>query len=202
MNPRRKRGEVREDGKVFWGTRSGLEYWVTPEKFDSLKIYQRNALAKWRRDNPERQRELAKKSDAALRAKNPEALRKKNRQWHSRNREKVRRRNAAWQKANASKITFRVNQRRANLLESTPSDCWHEAVSSFYVIAQRVSKCLGIAHSVDHVIPLAAGGSNCHRNLQILPARINSAKGARINFSLPDCYRIDGFYRAGVVLTS
>jgi 5-methylcytosine-specific restriction endonuclease McrA len=201
MNQKRKRGDVREDGKVFWGTRNGLDYWVKTERFRSLKLYQRKAVAEWRKSNPERQRELAQKSDAAFRARNPEVLRIRNKEWHARNREAVRQRNAAWQKANSAKISFRVNQRRAKLVRSTPADCWNEAVSSFYSISQRVSKCLGIPHSVDHIIPLAAGGSNCHRNLQILPARINSAKGARTNFALPDCYRIDGFRRSGGVLT-
>tara|TARA_R110002153_G_scaffold232067_1_gene385326 strand:- start:56 stop:217 length:162 start_codon:yes stop_codon:yes gene_type:complete len=36
----------------------------------------------------------------------------------------------------------------------------------------------GVAHHIDHLIPLAAGGTHTRENLQVLTASENIAKGA------------------------
>lgn len=57
---RLKRGDVREDGKVFWlydkSIKSG-EWWATPERFAELRCKEQKDLAQYQIDNKERIRE-------------------------------------------------------------------------------------------------------------------------------------------------
>jgi len=45
-----KRGTVREDGKIYWGTNHRKEYWVSQERFESLKTHEQNILKKKREE--------------------------------------------------------------------------------------------------------------------------------------------------------
>ena len=95
-----KRGDVREDGRMFWcyqGT--GKEYWVTPENFERKKEKLREEKQKRRKENPEKAREADKK----WAEKNKEKLREYRRRHRERNLEKVLERVRKWQKLNPEK---------------------------------------------------------------------------------------------------
>jgi len=100
---------------------------------------------------------------------------------------------AAWAKATPEKQKLRRARRRAAKFKALSPDANKAFVAGFYAIAQRMSKCLGIRHDVDHIVPLSLGGSHCHRNLQVIPATWNSRKQAHYDYPLPDCYRTDGW---------
>jgi hypothetical protein len=71
MEIRHKRGDVREDGKVFWVySNTGTAYWVNPEQF---VLNQKKIAAK----------------DKAYREKNHEAVKARCRTWHKKNRDAV-----------------------------------------------------------------------------------------------------------------
>jgi hypothetical protein len=60
-------------------------------------------------------------------------------------------------------------------------------MATIYGLSSRVSKCLGIKHHVDHIVPLKpkkgsgiAPGWHEPSNLQVLPARINLSKHNRL----------------------
>ena len=158
--------------------------WVkaNPEK-------QRVSGAAWIKANPERKRA----AHAAWAKANPEKIRAYNVAWSKANREKKRAIFVAWSKANPEKTRLRSAKRRAAKLKALSPDANKAFVAGFYAIASRVSKCLGISHDVDHIVPLALGGSHCHRNLQVIPASWNYRKHARYDYPLPDCYRTDGW---------
>lgn len=103
----RKKGEVREDGKVFWQYRNGKEYWVTPEAFkkylDSAKKY-----------NPEKSKERVRRWNERNPEKAKEKSRERSRRWYSRNSEKAISLARKWQSRNADKI--RDYQRKRNNL--------------------------------------------------------------------------------------
>ena len=158
----------------------------------------------WRRDNPEKHRaacaawyranfEKAQAAAAARYKANSEKRRAAAAAWRRDNPEKAQAACAAWAKANPEKTTQKSARRRALKLTAVPSDSNKAFVAGFYAIANRVSKCLGISHDVDHIVPLSLGGSHCHRNLQVIPASWNYRKQDRFNYPLPDCYRTDGW---------
>ena len=49
-----------------------------------------------------------------------------------------------------------------------------------YKICRRITKCLGVPHHVDHIVPLYRNGLHHPNNLQILPAKLNLEKGYRL----------------------
>jgi len=97
-----KRGDVRQDGRVFWGYHQGSrEYWLDQEKFDrkmkgakeanrkwrglnSVKILENNR--KWKKANPDKVRESERKRVKA----NPDKKREENRKWRRENPDRVR----------------------------------------------------------------------------------------------------------------
>ena len=160
--------------------------------------------AAWRKANPEKKRatcaawykanpEKAKATAAARYKANPEKKRAEAAAWRRANPEKAQAACAAWRKANPDKITRKSARRRAAKLKALSPDANKALVSGFYAIASRVSKCLGIRHDVDHIVPLALGGSHCHRNMQVIPSTWNYRKQDRYDYPLPDCYRTDGW---------
>lgn len=55
-------------------------------------------------------------------------------------------------------------------------------IDCFYELSNRLSECLKIKFQVDHILPLSKGGTHHENNLQVLPARFNSAKCNRIEY--------------------
>lgn len=186
-----KQGDERSDGKVFWSRnkQTGFQYWVSKEKFDELRKSKNERLKIWRDKN----RDKVKKQAKAYREKNADRNNELKRIWAQTNRFRFSEKLRNWKKDNKARCCFVEERRRARKKNQTPNDSWEEVVLSFYQISERISKCLGIKHAVDHIHPLSKGGSHCHRNLQVLPFSINSKKLARLDVKLPDCYRTKGF---------
>lgn len=92
-----------------------------------------------------------------------------------------------WQKANRPKTRAIANKRRGVILgadvdefgvdQYTKSD--QKLTGQLYAHAKRISERLGVPFHVDHVLPLALGGSNKAYNLQVCPASWNNSKGDR-----------------------
>lgn len=172
----------------------------------------KESCAKWARQNPEKikakqivwvsrnhgkVKELARKKYQKQKLLNPDALRERTRasvgRWRANNPEISKQRARKWQIENAAKTVAYTQKREAQKRASIPADCRDRIVSGLYVIAERISRCTGIQHEVDHVWPLSKGGSHCHRNLQVIPAALNRKKSARLDFDLPSCYQSEGW---------
>lgn len=55
-------------------------------------------------------------------------------------------------------------------------------MADFYIMANELSKMLGVKYQVDHVVPLQSRivcGLHSHTNLQVIPANVNQSKGNR-----------------------
>lgn len=165
--------------------------WVkrNPEKAKAKRIL-------WESRNREKVSEAARKKYQKQKLSNPDAMREKSRlsaiRWRSNNPELSKQRMREWQIKNAAKTVAYTQKRDAQRKASIPSDCWQSIVDGLYAIAERISRCTGIRHEVDHIWPISKGGSHCHRNLQVIPASLNRKKSARLNFNLPDCYQSQG----------
>ena len=143
-------------------------YRLDPDKMREKSI-------KWARTNPDKVREKEARRDRSKDAPTKAAHR-------LRNLEKLRKFMAEWQRNNPEKRRANQAKRRAKLRGSdgayTPDD-----VAS--LLAIQVGRCVYCRKPVkrefhvDHIVPLALGGTNIKTNLQILCPSCNSKKGKR-----------------------
>lgn len=89
-------------------------------------------------------------------------------------------------KANPESRCALEGKRRSSKLQRTPE--WLTSsdlvnIKGFYAMSIRISKCLGIVHHVDHIVPLrgkTVSGLHVPWNLQVLPAKLNISKGNKL----------------------
>lgn len=152
----------------------------------------------WRMANPERDKinralwysKNATRRLAQARARyalNPTKGRADIRRWRKENPEKARASFRAWCAANPDKTRVRGRNRRAR---KRKAEGRHTAADIARIRADQKDRCMicaidldGGGH-VDHVIPLARGGSNWPENLQLLCAHCNCSKGAKLPHQL------------------
>jgi hypothetical protein len=186
---RHKRGDVREDGKIFWKSNR----WLTPEKFEEYRKAHTAEVRRYYSRNSESRKAYTLK----WYSENKEAHKQSGYKWASENKEKVKEiqrnfykkypeRKAAsferWRKNNPIKAKImacnRVAKRRAKM-EGTSAHLNENQLSivkCFYIQAKRLQERLGIKFHVDHIVPLSKGGMHTPTNLQVLPASLNFRK--------------------------
>lgn len=197
QNLKIKRGCVRSDGLIFWRYRGSSEVWISELEFKKQLNLQkqnelqwklknpdgsRNKLKNWRIKNRERSRQTARE----YYKKNSEKLKNRSKQFRKNNPESFKKTLKKYREKNSALINHLNSRRRKNIV--VPSHSWNEAIKSFYDISKRVSNCLGIAHHVDHIIPISCGGLHVQTNLQILPRSLNLRKNNNLDYKLPNCY--------------
>ena len=87
-----------------------------------------------------------------------------------------------WQKDNPAKTNANSARRRARKLKATPS--WEDKRKTqwYYDESQRISQETGVAHHVDHMVPLnhwSVRGLHWHMNFDIIPGAENCSKNNR-----------------------
>lgn len=129
----------------------------------------------------------------------------RSRDWYAANKEKAKQTRADWRQRNAEKDRADVYAyaeanrdrmrpyqnhkgaiRRSMKLRATPAWADQKAIRRIYEAASALTKTTGVAHHVDHIVPLVSDlvcGLHCEANLQVLTARENSSKSNR---SWPD----------------
>lgn len=151
---------------------------------------QRAASARYRERHPEEARAHSRKCRAA----HLDERRAYDREWQKRNPDKARaagrrydaahpeRRNA-WRQANPDHVRAANSRRRAR--KKAAEGCYtRQDVAAQYLRQQGTcywcGKKVGRDYHVDHVIPLARGGSNGPENLVISCGPCNTSKGAKL----------------------
>ena len=141
---------------------------------------ERERKRRWRANNPEKTRE----ADRRRRANNPEKNRKAVRRYRANNPEKVRlmyhKAVRRWRANNTAAVNYFNATRRA--LQRNASMGCQQQVRQIYKRCRELRR-HGLNVVVDHVIPLAKGGSHSSDNLQIICAFDNSRKGASTEHS-------------------
>ena len=169
-------------------------------EYDSSRYEQRAAEAvqrvnEWRKANPEktlaqrakyreRYREKIAEKNRARYAANIEAERQRSADYHARNPEKALERGRRWKEQKPEAARAR-DQRRKALVRGAEGSHTGEDLKSIY--AMQRGKCAvcrvdfeGTKYHVDHIWPIARGGSNDKTNLQLLCQPCNQQKGAKI----------------------
>lgn len=141
---------------------------------------------RWKRMNPEKRIASDKACKAKLRAKNLERVRLLGRlaseRYRKKNPEKVRAATARWNAAHPDiKRVNCINRRAAKrIAEGALSSGIRERL---YKLQRGKCACcklpLGQDYHLDHIIPLALGGTNDDSNIQLLRQRCNCQKSAK-----------------------
>lgn len=137
------------------------------------------AVARWNAANPGKK----KANDAAYYAANAENAKVANAKWRAANLVLVRAYKAKWAAANPESRRIVAQNRRARKLENGGKLSKGLAAKLFKL--QR-GKCacgckqpLGDNYHLDHIMPLALGGTNTNDNMQLLRSECNYKKGAK-----------------------
>ena len=103
------------------------------------------------------------------------------RKWRKENPEKARQLKHEQKEFKCARSMARYARQRSALPKWSDLD----SIKVFYEEAKRITLETGIAHEVDHIIPLAGlnvSGLHVPQNLQVIPAHINRRKGNRLEF--------------------
>lgn len=127
----------------------------------------------WRNAHPERFREIQRASDKKLYSKRS--------LWAKNNPEKRKQVVAKWMRLNM--VYCRVNSSNYRA-RKRKSDGEHTPAQIQSMLSNQKHKCACCKHKlvkfqIDHVVPLARGGSNDISNIQLLCPRCNRSKGAK-----------------------
>lgn len=146
---------------------SRLAYSENPEHYRAIQ-------AKWRLNNRESERERGRK----YYAENAERCREQSRKYYAENREELNRKNREWQISNperccANAARYRARKYNADGYDYTTAELikqkWEYYGDKCYICGKP-------AEAIDHVIPLAAGGTHWVANLKPICASCNSRK--------------------------
>ena len=155
------------------------------------------ASALWRSENPEKAKISAAKNKANIKVKNPDANRIYAANWLLKNRDRKRATDAAWGLANrdkkkaTDKAYFAANPDAMKISKQKRRARKRDAGGSLSVgltfrlfelqrgLCPCCNKSLGTDYHLDHIMPLALGGSNTDGNVQLLRATCNHQKHAK-----------------------
>lgn len=162
-----KRGDVRADGFKFWGYSTKVkengffeESWRNPIAFKKHC----DRCSSWRKNNPDRARELDIKYYEANKQKYIARARKKDQN-------------------SPEKRLARTRKRQTSKINRTPPWMTKEhfsQIEDFYTIAKMFQMYTGQEYHVDHIVPLQGknvSGLHTPWNLQVILAKENLSKG-------------------------
>jgi len=128
----------------------------------------------------EQNREKLKVYIAQYKKNNRERINALNKNWANKNKEKVSEANKKWGSKNVERLRVIVRNRRARL-RTTGTLSLDIAVKLFKLQKGKCACCgepLGKDYHLDHIMPIALGGENVDKNIQLLRSRCNLQKNA------------------------
>lgn len=101
---------------------------------------------------------------------------------YQRNKQRVAEIAKAYREAHPELYAAGQARRRAKKRNATPLWANHDKIDQIYAEADRLTREIGIAHEVDHIVPLQSlwvCGLHCEANLEAVPHAVNRAKSNR-----------------------
>jgi len=168
--------------------KAGVYYAANPEKCRARsKAYREADPEKLRAKagvyyaaNPEKCRARSK----AYREADPEKVLAIQKAWREANRGKERARHKKYREANPEKRCATAALRRARKNGAAGQATAEQRAARWEVFGGKCYICGAPAEAIDHVVPLARGGSNWPANLRPICNRCNSTKGAKWPFNI------------------
>lgn len=151
------------------------------------------AMAAYRAANPEqeklrvrayREANKAKRNaaNAVWRAENPEKVKSSQDAYHAKNPGKANKKSSDWREKNPAQVRIQRHNRRALVL-SAGGSLSKGLLAKLFELQKGMCPCckqpLGDKYHMDHVMPLALGGTNTDDNIQLLRATCNQKKHAK-----------------------
>jgi len=144
------------------------------------KLYRENNKER----NQERHKIYSKENRVKIRdatraryQENPEKMLSIKHEWIAKNKEYYRARSAEYESV-----------KRCTVKQATPVCANKFFMREIYHLAQLRTKCLGIRHSVDHIVPLQSAivcGLHIENNLRVIQSKANISKGNRFWPDMP-----------------
>lgn len=137
-------------------------------------------VRKWREANPEKVADASRK----WREANPEKEAANKRKWRKANLERDAQSSRKWQKANPDKCKVMKQNRRAK--KKGNGGKLSKNIAQLLLILQKGCCACGCGallkatgYHIDHIMPIALGGTNTDNNIQLLTAKCNLRKSAK-----------------------
>lgn len=141
----------------------------------------------WREENAE---ELAEKKKAHY-LENIDHYREYKREYHQKNADRLTEKTLRWQRENPDKVHIKAQRRRSRILDAFVEDVdpfvvldrdgWECHICGDAIDPELKSPAL-MSWSIDHVIPLAKGGTHGYSNCKAAHRVCNSRKGASLDY--------------------
>ena len=134
----------------------------------------------------EANKEKIRARDKVYHEANKERRSNDNKTWYEANKERISTYKDAWRKANLDRCSAYVSRRKALKLRLIPKQLKNcpiekQRVIDIFKLCKLISKATGVQHHVDHMWPLSDKGPEWSGNMQIITARENLTKNARVD---------------------
>lgn len=127
-------------------------------------------------------KEKIKKSQTEYRILNRDKINSKNKEYRIANPEKAKASSAAWAAANIESCRIKTQNRNARK-RANGGRLSRDIAQKLLVLQKNKCACCGIPlgdnYHLDHIVPIALGGSNTDYNIQLLHDKCNLQKGAK-----------------------
>jgi len=168
--------EKKRDDNKKWREENPDKVKASSAKWYAANRQKSSAYAKlWYESNKEK----ALATRAAWRAANKDRARFTTKAWQSKNRDKVRAAVKKWQQLNPDAVKSINHNRRAREKQAT-GRLSPDLSMRLFALQKGLCVCckkpLGDDYHMDHIMPLALGGSNTDDNIQLLRAKCNNQK--------------------------
>lgn len=167
----RKNAEYRANNKEKIS--AAIRKWTMANK-DRCRSNQRE----WYKNNPDKARGKAER----YKLKNPEKLAITRTKWYANNRDKAIQHSLDWAARNPDKRRANEANRRARKRNSDGSHTSSDIKNLVYIQKGKCACCkiiISSGYHVDHIMPLALGGSNDKTNIQLLCPACNIKKSSK-----------------------
>lgn len=143
---------------------------------DLAKANSRTRAKQWRDENPEEARRRVRASSK----KHAAARKARNRARYLANKERLAEKQREYHRKHPEKLSVAKGRRRARMAQAPGSgvsaSAWRARMNEF---GGKCAYCLGDATTMDHVVPLAGGGSHDIENVVPACKTCNSRKGSK-----------------------